>query len=345
VASERLSGDPVWLLLISGAGTAKTETVQASCGAGALVISTIASEGALLSATKARDKVAATGGLLRKIGERGVLTIKDFTSILSADRNVRATVLAALREIYDGHWSRNVGSEGGQTLEWRGRLVVIGAVTTAWDAAHAVIAAMGDRFVLLRINSHVGRLACGKQAICNTGSEDVMRAELAAAIGDLVTQAAIGDLQLSEQEQENLLRAADLVTLVRTPVERDFRGDVIDAHAPEMPTRFTKQLAQIVRGGIAIGMTRERAMRLALRCARDSIPPLRLEILINVAAGPSSTNDVSKRLNRPWTTVKRELDALTVLGIVERADKDWRISESFDRATLLAMAVTGNVSR
>jgi hypothetical protein len=34
---------------------------------------------------------------LRKIGERGILVIKDFTSILSTDRNVRAAMLAALR--------------------------------------------------------------------------------------------------------------------------------------------------------------------------------------------------------------------------------------------------------
>ena len=65
-------------------------------------------------------------------------------------------MLAAFREIYDGHWVCNVGSDGGQTIEWRGRIVVIAAVTTAWDAAHAVMAAMGDRFVLLRINSKAG---------------------------------------------------------------------------------------------------------------------------------------------------------------------------------------------
>src|SRR5262249_31134800 len=55
-ASERLSGDPLWLLVISGPGNAKTETVQALSGAGAITISTIASEGALLSATSRKQK-------------------------------------------------------------------------------------------------------------------------------------------------------------------------------------------------------------------------------------------------------------------------------------------------
>src|SRR5262245_10049177 len=141
-AAEKLPGDPPWLLYISGAGAGKTETV---CSVSSIpnveIVSTVASEGALLSATskKARSKQA-TGGLLRKIGARGMLIIKDFTSILSADCNVRGTVLAALREIHDGRYSRNVGSDGGQTIIWEGRVVIIAACTTAWDAAHGVVA-------------------------------------------------------------------------------------------------------------------------------------------------------------------------------------------------------------
>jgi hypothetical protein len=50
-ASEKLTGDPLWLLMISGPGAAKTETVQSLQWAGAHVTSTIASEGALLSAS------------------------------------------------------------------------------------------------------------------------------------------------------------------------------------------------------------------------------------------------------------------------------------------------------
>src|SRR5262249_26371422 len=118
-ASEKLLGDPAWLLIISGPGNAKTETVQATSGLGAHIVSTIASEGALLSATSRRDRSkTATGGLLRKIGDRGLLIIKDFTSILSTDHNTRTSVLAALREIHDGHWVRNVGTDGGRTLTW-----------------------------------------------------------------------------------------------------------------------------------------------------------------------------------------------------------------------------------
>jgi hypothetical protein len=66
---------------------------------------------------------------------------------------MRAQIMAALREIYDGCWSREIGADGGRILEWRGRIAVVGAVTTAWDRLHAAVAQMGDRFVLLRMNS------------------------------------------------------------------------------------------------------------------------------------------------------------------------------------------------
>ena len=311
-ASERLSGDPLWLLVISGPGNAKTETVTALSGAGAFVTSTIASEGALLSATSRRERnKKATGGLLRKIGDRGLLVVKDVTSILSADRNTRGSVLAAIREIYDGRWERNVGTDGGQSLLWTGRLVIVGAVTTAWDSAHGVVAAMGDRFVLIRSDSSVGRARSGVRAIRNTGDETTMRQQLAAAVGGIVGHLNAAEYQLGDVEIEQLVKAADVVTMARTAVERDYQGEVIDAHAPEMPTRFAKQLAQMIRGAVAIGMTPQAAMRLAIRCARDSIPPLRREILLDVAANPGSRpGDVRKRVGRPWRTVKREMEVL-----------------------------------
>jgi hypothetical protein len=319
-AAERLDGDPLWMLLISGPVNAKTESVQAASGIHARIVSTLSGEAALLSATAKRDRsTSATGGLLRQIGPRGLLIIKDMTSILSMNRDTRAGVLAALREIHDGRWTRDVGTDGGQSITWAGRLVVIGACTTAWDQAHAVISAMGDRFVLLRMDSTYGRIAAGRKSIGNTGLEATMRAELAAAVARVINDCDPDlDLSLTDQETDDLLMAANLVTLARTGVEYDYRGDVIDAHAPEMPTRFGKQLAQIVRGGISIGIARDRALNLALRCARDSMPPLRLLIMEDIAKHPHSTStDVRKRINKPRATVDRQLQALHMLEVLD----------------------------
>ena len=352
-ASERLPGDPLWLLIVAGPGGAKTETVQALAGAGAHVTSTIASEGALLSATPRRDRnKKATGGLLRKIGDYGVLVIKDVTSILSADRNTRASVLAAIREIYDGRWERNVGTDGGATLTWVGRIVIVGAVTTALDAAHAVVATMGDRFVLLRPRTNTGRKRAGRGAIHNTGGEAAMRRELAAVVGGVVAHMDPEGHQLGDTEVEQLLNAADIVTMARSAVERDYRGNIEFAHDPEMPTRFAKQLVQLLRGAVAIGMTPADGMRLALRCARDTIPPLRRDILLDLANNPSSrAADVRKRISKPRNTVRRELEGMHMLGLLrcdetEGTSRDgkeftierYRLADDYDEETLRTMA-------
>ncbi len=352
-AAEQLPGDPPWLLVVSGSGAAKTETVWPLAGAGAFVTSTITSEGALLSATSKRERTKnATGGLLRKIGDHGLLVIKDVTSILSMQRDARSAVLAAMREIHDGKWERNVGSDGGQTLTWTGRLVVIGAVTTKWDKAHEVVSSMGDRFVLVRLDSTVGRIASGRQAIGNAGTEEVMRAELAGVVGGLLaTVDTSADLTLTREESETILALADVVTLARTAVEHDYAGNVLDSYAPEMPTRYAKQLAQIMRGGLALGMDRGRLLHLVTRCARDSIPPLRLLVLLDIAENPaSSTSEVRSRVDKPRATVDRTLQALHILGLL-RLDEPalsgagWRysVAAGVDAATVDTLATVSRV--
>ncbi|MGW0293292.1 hypothetical protein [Streptomyces tuirus] len=351
-AVEQLGGDPCWLLVVSGSGAAKTESVMPLSGVGAHIVSTITGEAALISGTAEKEKAKdAHGGLLRKIGERGILVIKDVTSILSMQRDSRAAVLAALREIYDGRWDREIGQDGGKTLSWKGRLVVIGAVTTAWDAAHAVISTMGDRFVLVRMDSasKQSRRSAGLQALRNVNHESAMRDELAAAVAGLLADVDAGPgYDLDDEEMMAIFDLADIVTLSRTAVERDYQGNVVEAHAPEMPTRFAKQLAQIMRGAIAIGRSRDSALDLAARCAGDSMPPLRLRVLLDVAANSGSgTAQVVKRTQLPRKTADRILQELQLLKLLSMTDVPYgdnkvrwlySLSDQVDREALEKLA-------
>ena len=117
-----------------------------------------------------------------------------------------------------------------------------------------------------------------------------------------------------------------------------------------MPTRFSKQLAMLVRGAVAIGIPPARAMRLATRCARDSLPPLRRRILLDLAAHPEArSREVARRIARPRMTVQRELQALHGLGVLacnevdmmqggkERTLTRYSLSSPFNRELLLSM--------
>jgi predicted transcriptional regulator len=194
---------------------------------------------------------------------------------------------------------------------------------------------MGDRFVLIRLDSSKGRVASGRQAIANTGDEEGMRLELGEAVaGVLAGVDTAADMTLTPDEGALILALADVVTLARTGVEHDYRGDVIDAHAPEMPTRFAKQLTQVLRGGIALGIDRGHMLRIVARCAADSMPPLRLAVLVDLHANPDSTaHEVRRRIDKPRATVDRTLQALHMLGLatvveLEQGEKRtvWRYS-------------------
>ena len=236
-AAETLGGDPPWLLVIGGSGAAKTETSCRCAGAGA--------QGDLhhqrrgrpaVSGTPLKDRAKdATGGLLPRSSASGssLLVIKDVTSILSMNRDTRALVLAALREIHDGRWTRNIGADGGRTLEWRGRLVVIGACTTAWDAAHQVIATMGDRFLLVRLAADAkGRRspACRPSATSATKPRCARSCprEVGKLLGCVSARPRPSSSPTTRQRTSSAL--ADLVTRARTAVERDFKGN------PRSPT-------------------------------------------------------------------------------------------------------------
>lgn len=333
-ATAFMEGDPLWVLVVAGSSTGKTESVIAPLvgGKGVHEVSTIPSEGALLSGTVQKDRAAdATGGLLREVGDCGIVLMKDFTSVLSLPAGVRPQILGALRECYDGSWTKKSGADGGKDLSWTGKLTVIAACTTEYDRKQAAIAAMGDRFTLLRLK--VDHDEIGRQSIKNRNKK-AMRQELNDAAQAVLASATDTGFELDDDDVEVLLKAARLTTWARTAVMYE-NGKVVDAHDIEGPARFGGQLAQVVYGGVAIGLTKAEAMALALRVAADSIVPLRLEILrwltVNGYTPASSgveVRAVAAGLDKVTNTVDRELKALHQLRLISMTVADgssrWR---------------------
>ncbi len=172
------------------------------------------------------------------------MLIKDVTFILPLGPNEGAKILAAFRDIYDGDWWCISGGEGGQKLEWHGRIGVIGAVTTAWDKHYAAISSMGDRFMLIRTSSTDHRIAKGMRSIQNNCFESQMRTELTTLVTELVSHIPrfndpnrqgtesdahiLSRIEPSDADYDRLVKAADLVTQARTAVEFDrFRRDIV----------------------------------------------------------------------------------------------------------------------
>ena len=184
-AANRMDGDPVWLMVVGPPSGGKTESIIAIATLPDVRLGATLTEAALLSGTPKKQSVG-KGGLLREIGAFGILVLKDFTSILSMNRDQRGQLLAALREIFDGSWTRHVGADGGRTLEWSGKLGLIAGCTAAIDSHHAVMSVMGERFLLYRL-PRIDPAKQAERALANAGQVRVMRKELAVAVRQLFT--------------------------------------------------------------------------------------------------------------------------------------------------------------
>jgi hypothetical protein len=324
VSANRLPGDPVWLLLVGSPGTGKSETLQAAAGLPEVHPTGTLTEAALLSGTAAKERAqSAKGGLLREIGSSGVILCKDVGSILSMHREGRAQVLAALREVYDGSWTRHVGTEGGRTLHWQGKVGLIGGVTPTIDRHHGVMASLGERFLLLRMPP-VDESEQARRAYAHAGRELEMRADLAAAVEKLfATGTPAAAVELEQEEIELLVSLSTFAVRCRSAVERDgYSRDIELIPAAEAPTRLIVVLRQFLTGLHAIGLDAAEAWRITRKATLDSIPAIRLEMIRTLSRGGTlTTSEIAIRTGYPVNTATRALEDLAAHKVLMKASQ------------------------
>jgi len=315
----------VWLLLTGASSSGKTEVLNSLVNIPKTHAAATLTEAALLSGTPQKERAEdATGGLLREVDQFGILVLKDFTSILSMHRGTRQSVLAALREIYDGHWTRRVGVDGARTLSWSGKLGLIGGVTSAIDSAHAVMSSMGNRFALFRLPEANGHEQA-KRALAKTGCEEEMRTELAAVVAGLLKSVdASAAPSLPRENDRWIIALTTVVARCRSAVDRDgYSRDISLIHDPEAPARLTRMLGQLLRGALVIGIAAPRARALIVKVGLDCIPPVRrlaLEALLKQSTA-LTTKTIAAGTHYPEQTVRRALEDLQCHGVVEQGAK------------------------
>lgn len=339
VANRTGDASPVWVLVLGPPSGGKTEQVVGLTGLPETVLASTVTESALLSGTSQKERAAdASGGLLRQVGEHGLLVMKDFTSVLAQNRDARQAALGALREIHDGSWSRAVGTDGGKVLSWSGKLGVVAGCTNAYDKHYGVISQLGDRFLLVRLaedtdDPDAAVTEVGMSALTHSEDETVekrMRRELTAALSGMVTGADRGRThrELEHAEKMELVRLARYAGVSRTPVDRDgYSGDLLTVPAPEGPGRLTIAFRQMLGGLEALGADPETCWRVLRRLAIDTAPAMRTTVLrVVVGIGdPERTSDIAKDAGLVTKTANRVLDDLALIGLVERSksgDKD-----------------------
>jgi hypothetical protein len=322
VAANHLPGPPVWLGLIAPPSSAKTEILNATLRLPKVELVTTASPAALLSGTPNKQKAqGAKGGLLRQVGSFGILVLKDFTSVLGLHRDSLSEMLDALREIYDGRWVRHLGTDGGKTLKWEGKLGLIFGCTEAYDSHYAIIGVLGDRFLLYRLPP--SQHDQFERAMVHTGERfKLMQEELAAAAAGLF--AGLGDplpapRSMTSAESLRIKGKVILACQLRAGVDRDRYSRELDAvYGAEGPGRLGLGLERLLAGLDVIGIDREVALQIIEKVALDSVPPIRRRVYEELAGGTKKTREIATALDLPTTTVRRALEDITAHGLATR---------------------------
>src|SRR5215213_1673640 len=246
VAAQDIPGPPVWTLLVGPPSSGKTEIIDSlRLVNGAFSVSTL-TKASLLS-----GRTGGAGGLLLTHfrNGHGLLLVKDFTSILSEAAGARTETIAVLREVYDGHITRAVGSRD-TPLSWAGQISFLGAVTEEIELHRATIDLMGNRFLYVPMPpTHRAREEIARTAIMQARQQHQTREALAVAVSDFFTQLPpTPSLDLGDDEIDRLVAGATFAALATWVLSRTrvgnwifgVGGDQVAARNVGVPVRRVK---------------------------------------------------------------------------------------------------------
>jgi hypothetical protein len=330
--ANRFDADPIWMILIASPSGGKTETLGALDGHQDIYFLSTLTPSTFISG-KNTGKGKPPASLLPKIDGK-TLVFKDFTTILSMRSEHQVEILAQLREIYDGHFTKAFGT--GAVFDWKGKIGFIAACTPIYDKHYGVIGSMGDRFLLYRSPKLNGE-RMGFAAQKNVGKESIMRSELKEAYHHFLDQ--FNDLENisfdhDETVNHQIIFLACFCAVARCPVDRNYRGDTIDYDPePEGPARLVKQLTQIGMGLALVAgknIIDLEVYETVKKIGRDLVSATRLRIfacLYDERANEQTglwmtTKEIADYVNKPTKTTKRYLEDLMVVGALNRKRRD-----------------------
>jgi hypothetical protein len=324
VAANRLPGDPLWLLIVGPPSSGKTEALSALMDLPEYHAVSTFTEAGLLSGSSTREGSSATGGLLRQLGERGIIVASDFGTLLNEHGSTRNRLFACLREVFDGQFTRRLGTDGGRTFCWKGHAGFLGACTEAIDTPSIDLGLLGERFSYYRIPQSTadddfnGCVVADEHA----GYQREIRAERSQLVAEFFADLTNPDdlPPLIESDQTRLITLAIIGARCRSSVVRDGYSretELVPDH--ERPQRLYGQLRQLHSGLMVIGTPSSEIWRLLAKVALDGMHPGRrkvIEYLIS-APGQHTTGVIAGHCRLTVTPTRRHLQDLMSHGVVD----------------------------
>jgi hypothetical protein len=310
--------DPVWVMFVGPSGGGKTELLGMLNDMPKIYPISLLTPNTFLSGFPGRND----SSLLPKVNDR-IMSFKDWTSILSMNKDARAEILGQMREIFDGSLKKPFGN--GKVAEWKGKVGMIAGCTPAVDIAAQMHASLGERFIYYRI-AMPDRTEVAYRCLVNNDSAAAMRKDLKDAFYSFMkgVQTKASTDNLPDEVKAMIVRVANVATLARSGVIRDLgpKKEVVYVPSPEMPTRIVQQLATLATALMLVnGGKFDQAAdgAILMKVAMDSIPQTNRMVMEAVAVKAwQTTADVAAWLGYPTSPVRMYLENLAMLGVVNR---------------------------
>lgn len=311
-------GDPLWLLVVGAPGAGKTEIVRSFTGDLIYPLDTLSSR-ALISGLRDPKNPNVINGIIQDIDGK-LVTIKDLTVMLQTNNLSRAedNVFNKLRAAYDGEYAEAHGS-GFKRQAFRSRFGIIAAVTPVIDKYREQNSSLGERFVTVRVHQDSIKAICKAQE--NVGQEDIMRMELGDVVKEMMDyykkhEKIFGIPEINDKDATKIRDLGSLVGKLRTPVDRDFRRNILSIPEPEVGTRLVKQFTRLAQ---MLSLYCAYDYKKVLRVARDSIHPNRLKTIDALKSIYNATPfQVHQRAKLSEMVAKEQLEDLWMLNILEK---------------------------
>jgi hypothetical protein len=314
VAAHKLTGAPVWTMLVAPPGSMKTELLMALEGLPSVHFVDQVTPNTFISGfiDDGTFKNPTSASLLHRIGAEGILVCPDFSTVLSMHRERRGSILSDMRRIYDGRLRKEFGTAGALSeRQWQGRITFLVAATPDVDRHYAIFQSLGERFIMVRWPRSGGIEAALSAMNQNKG---VAEQELKQAVTALLNGVPRLEPTLDRTLQLKVANLTEFIVRARTQVAREGRDkDIVYVPEPEAATRLAQQLAQLAKGSALLdgrAIVGEDDYRVVQRAALDCIVTNRRAVITSLIAGadPKAKLPASTRFY-----VEEELEAQGLL--------------------------------
>lgn len=394
ILTNYMKGSPVWLMIVGSSSVGKSEMIKLLYKCKRTESVSTLTDNTLLSGMRTKKKgglpsskadaaslLAPVGAsdpedpsLLHRIGDKGVIIMKDFTTILGMSADKKTNILSQLREVFDGRFSKETGV--GKVKPWKGKLNMVAATTEEIYDNTGVINNAGPRFIYYELRPlNNQEIEKRKEISINFNAAETNRVmeecqDLAALYTSTrVSQPIPAFIQLPYSIKREIYDCAYIAAAAQTPVKRNpyLKNRIEQVFNKTLGDRLARQSLQLLSGlalmrplpieqfnestcgtaietpGICYQITKD-DMSAVVKAIFDSIPRLRHYIMRKMAAlnKPTRASELEVYTGVSAVTCREIMEELSaieiaqvVAGAVEGGVKSWQLAPNVQKVIQL----------